>query len=364
MKERLMTLLKQACRQIIFVIVQVTLISFAANAQKYESLNDAISKIQETYPDLPTLNLKSANMNPETSQEKRLLEDIKMSRWQDELIKYVVINNKKMSKAFAKSETTDTLGFWYRYINDFKSVSGTPSVEKPKNILGVGAGLFFDNFGFGYSFGLDYDIFISRKMSLDIGFGYGRQNKGPDSDYAFNIPDTEFLDFSYGSTKYSIFSSDKILMPVGFTYYLPLTDGIDDLEVVNLMFYAGVEFSYGLKMKEQISFSTGTCWDKVSETYVSWNYNETKDLFSGEFNGTIPDRTDIYQHLHKYVAFDENTYKRFDLGLSVGIGIQLTRWFEVWAGYEQGLINKVAAPDGNSKYLNMFYLRCAFNIIH
>lgn len=363
MKERLMTLLKQACRQIIFVIVQVTLISFAANAQKYESLYDAISKIQDAYPELPTLNLKSANMDSGSSQGKRLLEDIKMSRWQDELIKYVVINNKKMSKAFAKSETTDTLGFWYRYINDFKFVSGTPSVEKPKNCLGVGAGLFFDNFGFGYSFGLNYDIFVSRRLSLDIGFEYHRQNKKY-TNYTFKIPDTEFIDYGNNSSKYGVFSSDNISMPVGFTYYLPLTEGIDDLEVVNLMFYAGVEFSYGLKMKEKLEFSTNSCWDKVSETYVSWNYNETKDLFSGEFSGTIPNRTDIYQHLHKYAAFDENTYKRFDLGLSVGIGIQLTRWFEIWAGYEQGLINKVAAPDGNSKYLNMFYLRCAFNIIH
>lgn len=269
-----------------------------------------------------------------------------------------------MSKAFAKSEAKDTLAFWYQYINDNKTVSGSPNAEKPKNILGIGAGLFFDNFGFGYLFGLDYDIFISRKMSLDIGFGYSRQKKGPVYNYTFNIPDTESLDFSNGTTKYSNFSSDKISIPLGFTYYLPLTDGIDDLEVVNLMFYAGVEFSYGLKMQEKIWFSTNSCWDKVSETYISWNYDETKDLFSGEFSGTIPDRTDIYQHLHKYAPFDENTYKKFDLGLSVGIGIQLTRWFEVWAGYEQGLINKVAEPDGNSKYLNMFYLRCAFNIIH
>lgn len=339
------------------------LISFAANAQNMASLYDAVSKIQETYPDLPTLNLKSANKDSGLSQEKKLLEDIKMSRWQDELIKYVMINNRKMSKAFAKSATKDTLTFWYQYINDSKSISGSSNAEKPKNILGVGAGLFGDNFGFGYSFGLGYDIFVSQNLSLGIGFGYHKQNKKK-NDYGFNIPDTEFLDFSNGSSKYSIFSSDKISMPVGFTYYLPLTEGIDDLEVVNLMFYAGVEFFYGIDMKEKISFSTNSCWDKASETYASWNYNETKDLFSGEFSGTIPDRTDIYQHVHKYAAFDENTYKRFDLGLSVGIGIQLTRWFEVRAGYEHGLINKVTAPDGNSKYLNMFYLRCAFNIIH
>lgn len=46
------------------------LISFAATAQNTTSLYDAVSKIQETYPDLHTLNLKSANMNPEASQEK------------------------------------------------------------------------------------------------------------------------------------------------------------------------------------------------------------------------------------------------------------------------------------------------------
>lgn len=339
------------------------LISFAAKAQNTTSLYDAVSKIQKTYPDLPTLNLKSANIDSGSSREKRLLEGIKVSRWHDELIKYVVINNKKCQKAFAKSETKDTLTFWYQYIDDYKSVSESPNAEKPKNILGVGAGLFSDNFGFGYSFGLGYDIFVSRNLSLGIGFGYHKQNKKK-NDYGFNIPDTEFLDFSNGSTKYSIFSSDKISMPVGFTYYLPLTKGIDDLEVVNLMFYAGVEFFYGFDMKEKISVSTNSCWDKVSETYVSWNYNETKDLFSGKFSGTIPDRTDIYQHVHKYATFDENIYKRFDLGLSIGIGIQLTRWFEVWAGYEQGLINKVAVSDGNPKYLNMFYLRCAFNIIH
>lgn len=338
-----------------------SLMSYAQNAK---TLYDAVASIEQKYPDLQRMNLKSAMTDTETSREKMLLNDIRDSRFYKDLVKYVVLNNQKMAKEFVEAETADTLGFYYMYINTAKKdIRKIKSADRSKNILGVGAGIFRDNFGFGYSLEIDYDIFVSRRLSLGIGFGYHRQNKKKNN-YAFEIPDTEFLDYGSSSSKYRVFSSDKISIPVGITYYLPLTNGIEDLEVVNLMFYAGAEFFYGLNMKETISLGSQNCWDHVSETYVSWNYDETKDLFSGKFSGAIPDRSDIYQHVHKYIAFDENTYKRADLCLSFGVGIQLTRWFEVWAGYKQGVINKIASPDGNTKYLNNFYLRLAFNIIH
>ncbi len=342
------------------------LIPFATFAQNRQgkSLYDTIAEIEQKYPDLPKMNLKSAMTDTGTSREKMLLNDIRRSKFYEDLVKYVVLTNRKMSKEFAEAETADTSGFYYMYINTSKKdAREIGSADRSKNILGVGAGLSFDNFGFGYSLGLDYDIFVSRRLALSVGFGYHRQNRKSE-DYGFKIPDTEFIDFGQG-TKYNKFLSDKISIPAGLTYYLPLTNGTEDLEVVNLMFHAGVEFYYGLNMNETISVrQTTNTWDLSTEKYISWDYNETKDLFSGEFSGNTTERNDIYQHLHGNVSFDENTYKKVDLCLSFGIGLQLTRWFEVWAGYKQGMINKIATPEGNSKYLNNFYLRFAFNIIH
>ena len=339
------------------------LTSFATFAQN-QSLYNAIARIEKEYPDLPKMNLKSAMTDTGTSREKKMLRDIRESIFYEDLVKYVVLNNRKMSKEFAKAETADTSGFYYMYINSSKKdMRKASQTDKSKNILGIGAGIFGDNFGFGYSLGLDYDIFVSHRLAIGIGFGYHRQNKKRE-DYGFKIPDTETIDFGQG-TKYNNFTSDKISIPIGITYYLPLTGGTDDLEVVNLMFHGGVEFYYGLNMKETISVSPNTnTWDLATETYVNWDYNETKDLFSGEFSGNTTGRNDIYQHLHGNVSFDENTYKKADLCLSLGIGLQLTRWFEIWAGYKQGMMNKIATPQGNSRYLNNFYLRFAFNIIH
>lgn len=110
---------------IIVLILSAFFAQFVQGQQKM-SLFETISRIEEKYPDLRNMNLESAVSKSDAFREKLVLYEIKTSAYYNDLVRYIVKNNKKMAKEFEKSGL-DTLSFYLQYTGD----------AKPKKIIEV-----------------------------------------------------------------------------------------------------------------------------------------------------------------------------------------------------------------------------------
>ena len=134
------------------------------------------------------------------------------------------------------------------------TVSESKVKVRPRNSFGLSAGLFVNKLGTGYTFGIEYDIFMARDFAFSLGVSYYGQSK-KNGEYVAN---SDRYIFDYGGRRSPYMDkkikADFISIPVGFKYYKHLSKRSDKIK---LIVFAGGEFFYGISMKESVSVYNG-----------------------------------------------------------------------------------------------------------
>ena len=240
------------------------------------------------------------------------------------------------------------------------TVSESKVKVRPRNSFGLSAGLFVNKIGTGYTFGIEYDIFMARNFAFSLGASYYGQSK-KNGEYVANS-DRYVFDYGGGRSPYmdKKIKANFISVPVGFKYYKHLSKRSDKIK---LIVFAGGELFYGISMKESVSVYDGertSVYDSMDGDVYSFSYRETKNLFSGKVSSSYSGPQDIYDELHSQ-AMGDDLYKRWDVCLSLGVGFHFG-FGEIWAGYKRGLTDILLSHGDAKMYQNMLYFKFRVNI--
>ena len=118
-------------------------------------------------------------------------------------------------------------------------------------------------------------------------------------------------------------------------------------KVLKIQAFAGPVFSVGLSHTHKFDFSMEIGGNTVGGS-VNYNY------YTGKFKGDVD--TDAIE------TSSLPSYKRFDVALGGGVGVELFNFLEIKAGYDWGLMNRMKEDlaDVMSCKRNMFYLAVGF----
>lgn len=122
-------------------------------------------------------------------------------------------------------------------------------------------------------------------------------------------------------------------------------------KILKIQIYGGPVFSLGLSHTQDFNFSTEIAGQSMTGS-LKYNY------YTGEFKSDVFD-DDQLEALNRNMPA---AYKRFDVAVGGGLGVELFRLLEVKAGYDWGVMNRIKgdAAQTVSCKKNMFYVTVGF----
>lgn len=123
-------------------------------------------------------------------------------------------------------------------------------------------------------------------------------------------------------------------------------------KVLKIQAFAGPVLSMGLVSEQTLSLK-GSFGDAAIDGTVKYNYYTGK-VKADNLSDELRDQINSYM--------PDSRYKRFDVALGGGVGVELFNLLEVKAGYDWGLLNRFKgdASDNYKLNRNVFYLSVGF----
>lgn len=182
----------------------------------------------------------------------------------------------------------------------------------------------------GFAVGIDHNIkLIGNLLSIQPGIYYQHLLKSEDI--------AEFPGYAARNT----FTENYIGIPV----HVKVGFNILPKEMLRIYVFAGPTFEIGLMANDKISISGN---DRSGE--VSYNY----------YNGKLKSTSDVLNSLieNYYPSDSQGQYKRFDVMLGGGVGIQAVHFLDIRAGYDYGVVNRLKGTYAENMTANrgQFYV--------
>ncbi|MGM9786810.1 MAG: outer membrane beta-barrel protein [Candidatus Cryptobacteroides sp.] len=173
----------------------------------------------------------------------------------------------------------------------------------------------------GLRVGASYDLNITRQFMFQPGVYYSyltdRRQLG-----VIEIGDYYIAD---------LVNEHFLNMPLHFKYNFEISDAVTGLYV-----FAGPTLTVGLSATSDIGVA-----NKNSSDYIG---NAEFNYYTGAFSC---DMGSISQNQLKDY-FESQTFRRFDVVMGVGIGLEILDYLDVKLGYDWGLVNRLANTDTDS----------------
>ncbi|MGM9735426.1 MAG: porin family protein [Candidatus Cryptobacteroides sp.] len=132
-------------------------------------------------------------------------------------------------------------------------------------------------------------------------------------------------------------------IPLHFKYNFEVSDTI-----TGLYLFAGPTLTVGLSATSDIGVA-----NKNSSDYIGgadFNYY-TKELTLDLASVSQTTKNELTEY------FDNQAFRRFDVAMGIGIGLEILDYLDVKLGYDWGLMNRLAsADDGNFVRRSQFYV--------
>lgn len=173
----------------------------------------------------------------------------------------------------------------------------------------------------GLRVGASYDLNITRQFMFQPGVYYSyltdRRQLG-----VIEIGDYYIAD---------LVNEHFLNMPLHFKYNFEISDAI-----TGLYLFAGPTLTVGLSATSDIGVANKNSSDYIGD--AEFNY------YTGAFSC---DMGSISQNQLKDY-FESQTFRRFDVAMGVGIGLEILDYLDVKLGYDWGLVNRLANADTGS----------------